>query len=54
MLKTYGLAVEKPHGLVALALPPMSLAQAENARKTLSAYADMKGIDVLVINRAAQ
>ena len=54
MQKTYGLAIENPHGLVVLKLPYMSLEQAESARKTLSTYADMKGLNVLVVNRHAQ
>jgi hypothetical protein len=54
MQKTYGLAVEKPHGLVALKLPPMSLAMAEKARETVSGYADIKGLTVVVVNFAAQ
>lgn len=54
MQKTYGLAVDKSHGLVALKLPLMSLAMAEKARETVSGYADMKGISVLVVNFAAQ
>lgn len=54
MLKTYGLAIEKTHGLVALNLPRMSLAQAESAREKMSAYAYVKGLNILVINFAAE
>lgn len=54
MLKTYGLAIEKTHGLVALKLPRMTLAQAESAREKMSVYADVKGISVLVVNFASQ
>lgn len=54
MLKTYGLAVEKPHGLVALKLPRMTLAQAESARDKMSTYANVKGLSVLVVNFAAE
>lgn len=49
MRKTYALAIEKAHGLVALDLPLMTLTQAEKARATLAQY----GKAVLVINRAA-
>ncbi len=48
-MKTYGLAIEKPYGLVALALPLMTLPEAESARDGLAAW----GKIVLVINRAA-
>ena len=48
-MKTYGLAIEKPHGLIALALPLMTLPEAESARDGLAAW----GKIVLVINRAA-
>lgn len=54
MLKTYGLAVEKPHGLVALKLPRMTLDQAESARKTVAPLADIRGLHVVVVNFAAQ
>jgi len=54
MLKTYGLAIEKTHGLVALKLPRMTLDQAESARETLSTYANVKGLSVLVVNFAAE
>lgn len=54
MLKTYGLAVEKPHGLVALKTRRMTLQEAESARETLSTYANVKGISVLVVNFASQ
>lgn len=49
MQKTYGLALDTAHALTALALPLMTLAQAEQARATLAQY----GKAVLVINRAA-
>lgn len=49
-MKTYGLAIEKPHGLVALALPLMTLPEAESARDGLAAW----GKIVLVINLQAQ
>lgn len=54
MLKTYGLAVEKSHGLVALKTRRMTLQEAESARETLFTYANIKGISVLVVNFAAQ
>lgn len=54
MLRTYGLAIEKTHGLVALNLPRMSLAQAESARERMSTYANVKGLNILVINFAAE
>jgi len=50
MQKTYGLAIEKPHGLQALKLPPMTLASAEQARRKL----DMLGQTVLVVNLKAE
>lgn len=49
MTKIYGLAIEKPHGLVTLDLPLMTLPEAESARDGLAAW----GKVVLVINRAA-
>ena len=54
MRKTYGLAIEKTHGLVALKLPRMTLDQAESARDKMSTYANVKGLSVLVVNFAAQ
>lgn len=54
MLKTYGLAVEKPHGLVALKTRRMTLQEAESARETLSTYANVKGLSVLVVNFASE
>jgi hypothetical protein len=48
-IKTYGLAIEKPHAITPLALAPMSLADAERARDTLAQY----GKQVLVINLKA-
>lgn len=48
-MKTYGLAIEKPYGLVTLDLPLMTLPEAESARDGLAA----SGKTVLVINRAA-
>lgn len=54
MRKTYGLAIEKSHGLVALKLPLMSLQQAESAREKMSTYANVKDISVLVVNFAAE
>lgn len=54
MLKTYGLAVEKPHGLVALKLPRMTLAQAESAREKCTLLADIRGLHVVIVNFAAQ
>ena len=50
MQKTYGLAIEKPQTLVALKLPAMTLAQAEQCRAKL---ADM-GKSVFVINLKAE
>lgn len=50
MAKVYGLAIEKPHGLVTLALPLMTLPEAESARDGLAAW----GKIVLVINLQAQ
>lgn len=35
-IKTYGLAIEKPHALVELKLPAMTLAQAEGYRDVLA------------------
>jgi len=35
-VKTYGLAIEKPHVLVKLKLPAMTLAQAESYRDVLA------------------
>lgn len=49
-MKTYGLAIEKPHGLVVLSLPLMTLPEAEAARDGLAAW----GKIVLVINLQAQ
>lgn len=49
MQKVYGLAIEKAHALVALNLPYMTLAQAEQARDGFAAW----GKVVLVINRKA-
>lgn len=49
MQKTYGIAIEKEHGLVDLALPPMTLAQAEKARDLMATY----GKTVLVRNLGA-
>lgn len=46
----YGLAIEKPHAIQALALDPMTLAQAESARDKLAFW----GKTVLVINLKAQ
>jgi len=46
----YGLAIEKPHSIQALALAPMTLAQAEHARDKLAFW----GKTVLVINLQAQ
>jgi len=46
LIKTYGLAIEKPHALVKLKLPAMTLAQAEKSRDTLAAM----GKSALVIN----
>lgn len=54
MMKTYGLAVEKPHGLVALKLPRMTLDQAESARKTVEPLADIRGLNVFVVNFASE
>jgi len=54
MQKTYGLAVEKPHALVALDLPLMTLTDAKKARKRLKVFADIKGDVIHVINRHAQ
>lgn len=54
MLKTYGLAVEKPHGLVALKLPRMTLQQAETAREKCALLAEIRGLHVVVVNFAAQ
>ena len=48
-MKTYGLAIEKPQGLVTLDLPLMTLPEAESARDGLAFW----GKTVLVINRAA-
>jgi hypothetical protein len=48
-IKTYGLAIEKPHSITPLNLSPMSLADAEKARDTLAQY----GKQVLVINLGA-
>lgn len=50
MQKTYGLAVEKPHTLVALKLPAMTLAEAESARAKLAAM----GRNVFVVNLKAE
>jgi len=45
-IKIYGLAIEKAHSIQALALAPMTLAQAESARDKLAFW----GKTVLVIN----
>lgn len=50
MQRTYGLAIEKPHTLVALKLPPMTLAQAESARAKLARM----GETVHVVNLKAE
>lgn len=50
MQKTYGLAVEKPHGLQVLKLAPMTLAIAEQSRRKL----ETMGQSVLVINLKAE
>jgi len=50
MQKTYGLAIEKPHGLQALKLPPMTLANAEKARRKL----ETMGQSTLVVNLNAE
>lgn len=49
-IKIYGLAIEKAHSIQALALAPMTLAQAESARNKLAFW----GKTVLVINLQAQ
>ena len=49
-MKTYALATEKAFGLVRLALPPMTLAQAQKAQQTLASY----GKEVLVVNIQAE
>lgn len=54
MLKTYGLAIEKTHGLVPLKTRRMTLQEAESARETLSTYANVKGLNVLVVNFVAE
>lgn len=54
MPKTYGLAVEKPHGLVPLNLPRMTLAQAESARDKCALLADIRGLNVVVVNFASE
>lgn len=50
MLKQYGLAIEKPHALVALKLPAMTLDQAESWRDYLAKL----GQTVLVVNLNAE
>lgn len=45
-IKTYGLAIEKPHALVKLKLPAMTLAQAEGYRDALAS----RGITAFVVN----
>jgi len=54
MRKTYGLAVEKTHGLVALKLPRMTLQQAESAREKCALLADIRGLHVVIVNFAAE
>ena len=49
-IKSYGLAIQKPHTIQALPLAPMTLAQAESARDKLAFW----GKTVLVINLQAQ
>lgn len=49
-IKTYGLAIEKPHALVRLNLPAMTLAQAETYRDAL---ANM-GTPAYVVNLKAE
>ena len=49
MQNTYTLAIEAEFAVIDLALPPMTLAQAEKARNLLATY----GKRVLVRNRAA-
>ena len=54
MQTTYGLAVVKDHGLVALKLPAMTLDMAEKTRKRLDLFATIRGLNVVVVNFAAQ
>ena len=54
MLKTYGLAIEKTHGLVALKLPRMTLEQAESAREKCALLAEIRGLHVVVVNFASK
>ena len=49
MQNTYTLAIESEFAVIDLALPPMTLAQAEKARNLLATY----GKRVLVRNKAA-
>lgn len=51
MQKTYGLAIEKPHALVALKLPAMTLQQAESWRDYIQ---KTMGQTVLVVNLKAE
>jgi hypothetical protein len=48
-IKTYGLAIEKPHAITPLNLAPMSLVDAEKARDQLAQYGKL----VHVINLKA-
>jgi hypothetical protein len=49
-IKTYGLAIEKPHALVTLKLPLMTLAQAESYRDVLASM----GTPAYVVNLKAE
>lgn len=51
MQKQYGLAVEKPHALVALKLPAMTLAKAEFWRDYIM---ETTGKTLLVVNLKAE
>lgn len=49
-IKTYGLAIEKPHALVKLKLPAMTLVQAEGYRDVLASM----GIVAYIVNLKAE
>ncbi len=54
MRKTYGLAVVKDHGLIALKLPAMTLDMAEKSRKRLELFASIRDAELVVVNFAAE
>lgn len=54
MRNTYGLAVEKTFGLTPLKLPLMSLDMAEKARGKIALLAEIRGLNVVVVNFASE